>query len=373
MNVPVYGQSGYEVLARGIAIALHKLGIIVQIEPKMNWNKERCVVTDEEENYLARMISNRVTPDSYHIHQQIPTNQYLCSQAYSKALKTFCFSLFETNRCPAPWVLPLNQMTETWTFSKFNQKSYKESGVKKVEVIPFGINTKLFNPSVEPIDFGIPKDHYVFITNGDFTERKNFEGLIEAYVKEFNKSEKVVLVIKSHMGGFIKFCRDNCRAAIRTIVKRYNAIDPPKILFLGDNIPYTEMPRFYRAGDCFVLASRGEGLGLPYAEALACGVPVIAGDFGGQMEFLTDENSLTIPTIVRTIDDMEYIKKCIIALNHSWAFPGVADIRNRMRFAYEFRDIMREKGKNGRALMERYTWQNCARTIINRCLLTGDK
>ena len=49
-----------------------------------------------------------------------------------------------------------------------------------------------------------------------------------------------------------------------------------------------ELPAWYDACDVFVMPSRGEGFGLVYVEALACGKPVIAGDRDGARDALLD-------------------------------------------------------------------------------------
>ena len=367
IKAPIWGQSGYEVLSRGIAIALDKLGVQVQIEPKDSWNFESCPLSLEDETRLLRMCNVKVHPNSYNIVQQYPSVTYLNSPVSKYAKKRFCFSLFETNRCPVPWIPLLNQMTETWVFSDFNVKTYTDSGILNTRTIPFGIDTKLFTPVGESFNFTPKREgDFIFATNGDYTERKNFEGLIEAYVKEFTDKDKVCLLVKIHSNGFIKRYKDECVRRLKTIVQRFNSINPPRILFVGDKVPYEEMPKFYRAADCFVLFSRGEGLGLPYAEALACGVGVISTNFGGQMQFLNDKNALFANSDVKVIDDLEYIKKCLWALNHSWAHPHVSDMREKMRYAYEMRDDIKEKGLQGRADMEKLTWQNVALRILER-------
>ena len=63
----------------------------------------------------------------------------------------------------------------------------------------------------------------------------------------------------------------------------------------------SELATLYAAADVYVMPSSGEGFGIVYLEALACGVPVIAGDsdgardplHDGRLGTLTDEEHLT--------------------------------------------------------------------------------
>ena len=48
-----------------------------------------------------------------------------------------------------------------------------------------------------------------------------------------------------------------------------------RVVFAG-YIPEAEKAAHYRIADAFVMAGRGEGFGIVYLEALACGVPVVA-------------------------------------------------------------------------------------------------
>lgn len=53
-----------------------------------------------------------------------------------------------------------------------------------------------------------------------------------------------------------------------------------RVTFVG-TVAADELPDYYRLCDVFVMPSKKEGFGIVFLEALACGRPVIAADFGG--------------------------------------------------------------------------------------------
>ncbi len=58
-------------------------------------------------------------------------------------------------------------------------------------------------------------------------------------------------------------------------------------VFLG-RIAAEDLPDLYRASDLFAMPSTGEGFGIVYLEAMACGTPAIGLDIGGVADALAD-------------------------------------------------------------------------------------
>ena len=70
-----------------------------------------------------------------------------------------------------------------------------------------------------------------------------------------------------------------------------------------------EFARKLNESDCFVLASRHETFGVVYAEAMCCGVPVIATRCGGTEGFIGAEDGLMVD-----VDDVAGLAKTMLSI-----------------------------------------------------------
>src|SRR3954447_8704089 len=115
-----------------------------------------------------------------------------------------------------------------------------------------------------------------------------------------------------------------------------------------------ELPGLYAAADAFVLASRGEGWGRPYMEAMAMGLPTIGPDFGGSLAFMNDGNSwLFDGTMVPVPDDAEVWGG--LYKSHNWLEPDVDSLAGMLQEIARDPEAARPKAEAARAeLIERF-------------------
>jgi teichuronic acid biosynthesis glycosyltransferase TuaC len=87
-----------------------------------------------------------------------------------------------------------------------------------------------------------------------------------------------------------------------------------QVHFLG-TLPPTELYLPLSAADVFVLSTRNEGWANVLLEALACGVPVVASDVGGNSEVIASEDfGFIVP-----FGDRNALEKAIVtALERKW-------------------------------------------------------
>ncbi|HZJ46241.1 MAG TPA: glycosyltransferase, partial [Pyrinomonadaceae bacterium] len=193
------------------------------------------------------------------------------------------FTMLEVDGLPASWVQSANMMDEVWTPSTFNRETFKRSGVTKpIHVIPLGVNPAYFNPGIKGYRIDGP---FTFLTMFEWGERKAPEILLKAFNDEFGSSEDVVLICKAY--------NQDPAVHIPAQVRNYYLKDSGgRIVFsINEVVPSYQLGSIYRSVDCFVLASRGEGWGLPILEAMACGLPVIATNWSAQCDFISNDTA----------------------------------------------------------------------------------
>ena len=266
------------------------------------------------------------------------------------------FTMLEVDGFPADWVRQANRMDEVWVPTEFNRRGFLESGLKKpVHTIPLGVDTNYFHPGI--VGFPNPSEEFAFLSNFEWGERKEPWLLLKAFNEEFSAGEPVRLVCKI-------INKDPQVRVRREIVRLRLKESGGKVSFLFNcEFPYHQLGAFYRSADCFISAGRGEGWDMPLMEAMACGLPAIATDWGAHTEFVHEGNAYPL-RVQRTIPA---VAKCPYYEGFRWAEPDADHLRYLMRHVYENREEARSRGlAAAREMAEKWTWDRAAERIVGR-------
>ena len=345
-------ENGYGITSREIALALDRHGVRVTYE--YAYGKGTPFPLEEpshSDSYMINIIRNRpFTKNGIGV-------TYAQGDVFkgNRGAYKIGFTMLETDRIPIEWVKQANMMDEIWTPSVFNKNTFRESGVTRpIYLIPLGVSIDYFNPNIRGY---LLEDFFVFLSVFEWGERKAPELLLKAFNDEFNYKEDVILIVKT-------FNNDQS-IDVYTQVKNLG-LNPQggKILIsLNEIVPRYQLGALYKSANCFILPTRGEGWGMPMLEAMACGLPVIATNWGGQTEFMGPKNSFLLD--VEKIVPAE--AKCPYYQGFNWVEPSYEHLRYLMRFVYENRDVAKRIGEEAAAdVAERWTWDHTAQRIIER-------
>lgn len=177
-------------------------------------------------------------------------------------------------------------------------------------VVGNGVDTEIFHPvprNEARAKFGIPPDAKVLITVGALVERKGFHRVIALLPKLRQQCSNLVYLA---VGGGSP--EGDWTARLKQQAADLGLTDCVK--FLGP-IPPHELKWPLSASDLFVLPSSNEGWANVFLEAMACGVPVIASDMGGNREVVAD---LRIGTVYPFYEENELLHAIQCALNSEW-------------------------------------------------------
>jgi GT2 family glycosyltransferase len=271
------------------------------------------------------------------------------------------YTMLEVDGFPDEWVRQANRLDEIWVPSEFNLQGFVDSGLRRpIHKMPLGIDPAYFHPAIETVRN--PHGELVFLSVFEWGERKDPWLLLQTFNDVFAASEPVRLVCKV-------INRDpsvDLKEEIRRLRLRESG---GRISYLFNvEFPHYQLGALYRSADCYVTVGRGEGWDMPLMEAMACGLPCIATDWGAHREFF--HPGVGYPLAVRRL--VPAVAKCPYYAGFRWAEPDAEHLRHLLRTVYEDRAGAARLGAAAAAeVAERWTWRHAAAKIAARLEQVG--
>jgi glycosyltransferase involved in cell wall biosynthesis len=262
---------------------------------------------------------------------------------------------WEESGFPSEWVNNFNQSLQGITcLSKHVEKVMLDNGVT-VPLITSSCGVDHWEKVTSDINYRIKDKHsFKFLHVSSCFPRKGADILLKAYGKSFSLADDVVLVIKTFQNPhneihkWLKIAKENN--------KNY-----PDVLIIEDDLTEEELKAVYEQCDALVGPSRAEGFGLPFAEAMLSGLPVITTGWSGQLDFCSNETAWLINY------DFTPAETHFELFNSVWAEPSVEHLASLLREVYELPEVKRkEKSKVGRELLlNKFKWTDVVARLID--------
>jgi glycosyltransferase involved in cell wall biosynthesis len=276
---------------------------------------------------------------------------------------------WEYGGLPAAWVRAINaHVADVWCPSTWLAQCYVRSGVddQKVHVVPNGVDTTVFRPDGPRLPLATRRTCRLLFVGGAIA-RKGIDLLLDTYLRTFTRADDVCLVVKSF--GSASTYR---QGTLDTLVERAAADpDAPEIeLIRDDTLTDAQMAALYRSCTALVHPYRGEGFGMPIAEAMACGLPVITTNYGACLDFCSDATAELIPA---SIQPQPLAGVGPSPIGYWLAEPRgdvLADVLRRVVADPSALDARIAPARQ--VIVERFTWAHAAQAAADRLVaLTG--
>ncbi len=195
-----------------------------------------------------------------------------------------------------------------------------------------------------------------FLTVAQFGPRKNLHNTIKWFIEEF-RNEDVGLVVKSNIAKNCLMDRNRLYGDLTKFIREQGERQCKVYLLHGD-MTDAEMHSLYQHSDihAFVSLPHGEGFGLPLFEAACNGLPIVATDWSGQLDFLyapqkdkkgKKKKKGLFGKVSYNLGKVqkEAVWDGVITPDSQWAYPNDASAKKKMREVYSDYQLAMSKAK----------------------------
>lgn len=341
LRAPVLTLSGYGVHARQVARWLfdqeEALDLDITVEP-LNWG-HTCWLTDvdAEDGLVGRVLQAADNTKPFYdvtIQLQLPNEWNPMLGAYNVGITAGV----ETDRCNPAWVEAVNQMNLVIVPSEFTKSSFMVTNYVSTDivVVPEAFVDEVKTQDSCTIDLNL-STKFNFLVFGQVTgnnpdnDRKNLAYTVKWMSEALAGRPDVGVIIKSNLARNTKIDRFASTNMFAKLIQEVKVGPGPKFYLLHGNMKNTEVVGLYKHPTVKALVSltHGEGFGLPILEAAACGLPVIAPDWSGHMEFMKHGKFLKLEHKIAPIHESR-VDNQIFVPEAQWAYPHEQDVKKKL-------------------------------------------
>jgi glycosyltransferase involved in cell wall biosynthesis len=219
--------------------------------------------------------------------------------------------------------------------------------------------------------FKLPNKSFLFLSMHcplSMDSRKNPLGPIKAFKEAFDKNDmQVGLIVK------VNNCVDTPlhHQSYKSVISEKG--DYTNIYLINQELTEQEMHSLLNSSDALISLHRSEGFGLPPAEALSLGKPVISTDWSATRDFLNLSNSLLVNYNLKKIKEISGLCQsantweAAAVDNLFWADPDIshaAELMKKIKDDKILYDYISQNGK--KTIQDFYSIEAVSKLLENR-------
>ena len=336
----IFAYSGYSDEARVMIRGLADQGLDIKVMGKREDPKASEFCFQDSNNPHIPIVFHTFRHGSY----RPKSNQYSISR-----------TMLEVTRIPQNWVYRFKRLNEVWVPNNFCFESFRDSGVnpEKLFIVhsPADFDTSTTGPAY-PLN---TNKKFIFLSLFQYEARyrKGLDILLKAYIESFTPHDDICLVLKTN-------------STFSEIKNEFNIRDQiPEILVLNKVLNETELDSLYRRADCFVLPSRGEGIGRPFLKVMQAGTPIVTTGWGGPCDFLNRSNSYLIECKIVDVQAKYYLRYPGF-FGSQWAEPDVDHLKASLQKLYLNYDHALNKARRAQLDVDMLNTGRTSRSVMDR-------
>jgi|TARA_R110000824_G_scaffold6775_6_gene31328 glycosyltransferase involved in cell wall biosynthesis len=314
----------------------------------------------------------------------------------------------ETNAVSQKWLEGCNKMDLVIVPSNHSKMGFVNTAYDKVQNTPDGKQQKvgelklekpmevLFEGSDEniykPLKHNeIPSDFFdmlnekvsekfAFLSVGQWTkggygeDRKDLARTIKIFYETFaNKKKQPALILKTNGATYSILDREDVLKKIKDVKSKFPSDwKLPNVYLLHGNFTDEEMNHLYNHPKIKSLVSftHGEGFGRPMLEATMVGLPVIASNWSGHIDFLDNEKSTLVGGEMQKIPESQVWKDILIE-EGQWFVVDEAQSSNALTFSFDNQYEIKKKADglmyNNRKKFTRKKMTELLGEMVDKC------
>jgi len=272
---------------------------------------------------------------------------------------------WEESKLPLEYVDSFNNsLTHVFAMSNYVKKVLIDNGVKIPVFVTGIVVNDLTKISSKRFSFELPQGYKLLHISSAFP-RKGIDILLQVF-DELSSIKNISLILKTFPNPHNKIIELISNFDFKKIKEFEENVTLYKkgtksILLINKNITQEQIKYLYEKSNLLVMPTKGEGFGLPMAEAMTMNLPVLTTRFGGQSDFCTDETSWLCDF------NFEYASTHLNIKDSVWQVPKINSLKQQIEQIYNtpINKIDNKTLKARKFILDNYSSEQISSNIMN--------